>query len=632
MPHTHSSMAKVGKCPSGVVIVIPLSLVQVVSSPNLGGPSSPSLSRFHSSPGPPGLEDSEPSGPIGVYGSGGGGSAGPASPTAAAAAAYEAAPSELFIDSLASCRTEPSEDQEVAHIMAAMKAASAAATAAATAAGAVAPPRRRPSDDAPPLLAQASAVQPLTQVASSRSATPVQGGVAPHTATGGGGGAASRSTSPAPGHLHYQPHTKQAALAGGAASSPSLAAAAVVQAASSSATAKLTANRHTTVMSAPLTPPAASAAAAGGSSGDPFAAAFAHLGPAAANSTAGAGGAPELPLPLQPPLSHSAAGAPRLPHGHSADALPQVAGTSQQEAAAVAAASGCGSQTVVILPRMMSVNQGAIFQGPGAAGRAGGTTAGGAGASGMGLRPGSPGGHEAGGQQSSSGPLPKVALGHRGRGPPAHDTNTTTDHQPPAPDSSQHTTTSLLPAISGPSGPHHQNHHHQHGSHGKPTSTPPLNTTHTFRSSAALHHPHRAPLYAAPSTHTGRSRDLLGYISTSLVTPMDNVLGPLSGPGRASQQRTAHHPRSPGSRMVPGLGVSLRDLAGVNDVRVQQRRGEGGGSGDGGHGGGHHVGGVPLPLELDDGAPPLEDRALSAPSLQDINYILSRWTARCVTW
>ncbi len=602
----------------------PVSLPQVVSSPNLGGPSSPSLSRFHSSPGPPGLEDSEPSGPIGVYSTGGGGSAGPASPTAAAAA-YEAAADELFVDSLASCRTEPSEDQEVARIMTTTKTASAAAAAAAA-------PRRRVSDDAPPLLAQASVVQPLTQVASSRSATPIQGGFAQHPSAGGN---ASRSASPAPGHLQYHPHTKQAALAGGAAPSPSLAAAGVVQAASSSATAKLTANRHTTVMSAPLTAPATSSATAGGSS-DPLAAAFAHLGSTtAADSAAGAGREPQAALPPPLPLSHSAAGAARLPYGHSADSLPQVAGGSQQEspaAAAAAAGSGGGSETVVILPRMMSVNQGAIFQGPGAGAKAGGTAGGGAGAGGAGQRPGSPGGSEGVGQQPSSGPLPKVAVGPRGRGAPAHDASATTDHQPPPADASQHTTTSLLPAIPGSSGPHHQHHHHQHGSHNASSSTPPLNTNHAFRSTATMmHHPHRAPLYANPSTHTGKSRDLLGYISSSLVTPMDNVLGPLSGPGpgRASHQRTAHHPRSPGSRMVPGLGVSLRDLAGVNDVRVQQRRGEGGGSG-GGHGGGHGGGGgMALPLELDDGAPPLEDHALSAPSLQDINYILSRWTARC---
>lgn len=77
---------------------------------------------------------------------------------------------------------------------------------------------------------------------------------------------------------------------------------------------------------------------------------------------------------------------------------------------------------------------------------------------------------------------------------------------------------------------------------------------------------------------------------------------------------------------APGGGISLRALAGVD--------GPGDNGSDDQHGGGgkgrrqqarSKDDDVVLPLEVDTTAPPMADRKLSSPTLDDIQYILNRW-------
>ncbi|GIM00478.1 hypothetical protein Vretimale_5229 [Volvox reticuliferus] len=134
----------------------------------------------------------------------------------------------------------------------------------------------------------------------------------------------------------------------------------------------------------------------------------------------------------------------------------------------------------------------------------------------------------------------------------------------------------------------------------------------------------------------GASRELLGYFSSGpRLAPEFDDAGMIFTGGIGG--RPVRYGSPGGQRRGPGAGnggsaaaarriggVSLRDLAGVNGIYRDENRNPMGRNAASQRA----QEGPDLPLELDADAPPLQNRKLSEPSLDDLKYILTRWSKR----
>ncbi|GLC40200.1 hypothetical protein PLESTB_001149200 [Pleodorina starrii] len=143
--------------------------------------------------------------------------------------------------------------------------------------------------------------------------------------------------------------------------------------------------------------------------------------------------------------------------------------------------------------------------------------------------------------------------------------------------------------------------------------------------------------YGTQYGNGGTSRELLGYFSSNPRMATDSEDGGMvlfpGGIGGRPVRYGSGGPGGPrrqggggGGGGTPRLGgVSLRDLAGVNGV---PRDGAARGANARGAPAQKAPEGPDLPLELDTEAPPLQNRKLSEPSLDDLKYILTRWSKK----
>ncbi|GFR49562.1 hypothetical protein Agub_g11608, partial [Astrephomene gubernaculifera] len=448
----------------------------------------------------------------------------------------------------------------------------------------------------------------------------------------------------------------------GALPSPALIKTAVVQLASSEATAKLTANRLTTIMSAG--PLAAGSGATTASANKTTTAAAAAAAAASITATAAAtitssGGAADPSRAASAPAtdpSSSAATATTLTtqltvNRSQSQPRAQPSDPNTTPAAATTATSDPTTlskhlhENVIILPRMVFY-EGAAFESGGVNSPRGGLRQ----AAGLtavtsfsGSAPSSPRGSFRGAAAAGKGaasprgsngfPLPPMP----GRSPSSPNAAAS------LPVGSPHTTYAL-PAIPGSSSAGAAAGAAAGGSSSSPSSFSPPRQAQDGNApydqqqqQPQRSSPGRVRVMDAPAAayQFGVPRDLLGYYSTANKAFVPTGDGPVFTGGLGG--RGARYAAGGGNRQRGGDGggggqrryggVSLRDLAGVNGLPGRNRR-RGGGAGGGGAGK-PLVDGPELPLEMDTEAPPLANHKLSEPSLDDLKYILSRWST---TW
>ncbi|KAG2491594.1 hypothetical protein HYH03_010161 [Edaphochlamys debaryana] len=436
--------------------------------------------------------------------------------------------------------------------------------------------------------------------ASSMAAASLGAGMSNGTASMAGQAAAAAGTAGpllAAGQVHAppaSPYSRPAAAPGtpgtaGAVASPMLGANSIVQPASSPVTAAILASREAAVMSPGALAAAPAAAAAAGSAN----------GGVAGDEISGAASPQRMTGYADAAAAAAAVAAAAAANGGRAPTPPLIL-------------EGTTQDSVVILPKMVSMNQGAIFDsltngaalsprtgarlaalGPAAAAAAAAAAANisGGGVAGP-VRSVSP-------PAAQSGPLPPLAsypaLGAGGLSaslPALH----------------IHPTTST--SHNGAASPTHG------GQAQSPTNFRP-----TARSTLDV-----------PAGAAGVSRDLLGYfatetrIKTAGPTALDGYLFTGGIGGRAPRYGGSGGRLAAGAANHRAVGAwSLRQLAGVNDVprftlnhRMGRRRAASLKVDQG----------PDLPLELDASAPPLRHHKLSEPSLEDVQYILGRWTTK----
>ncbi|GIL49658.1 hypothetical protein Vafri_5967 [Volvox africanus] len=424
-----------------------------------------------------------------------------------------------------------------------------------------------------------------------------------------------RRMAPAPG----------AAGTAGAMLTPVLAATAVVQPAVSMETAKLCASRLTTVMSTGPMVDAAEANAGTLSGGT-------EAGNAAAGAGAGAGAravaaAARLSSPSSLPPSTSSSytrdhnnpryGSPVINFGGLTDTSPlrspPVTATASQD-------------NVVLLPRMV-VYETALLDATAAAG--------------SGSSPASPRGGAAG----VGGPTVRLAsLGPAAASAAAAAASAAVPAGPGVAATSGHSPTRILPALPGTAVAVAAAAAAAATAAGAGASAAAIAAANTVTSSSPPGSPRLRPpprmlrsMDAALPYHYGTSRELLGYFSSNprLASESDDAgmvfTGGIGGrpvrygsPGGQRRQGGGGSGNAAAARRI--AGVSLRDLAGVNGIYRDESRNPMG------RNAALHKAqeGPDLPLELDADAPSLQNRKLSEPSLDDLKYILTRWSKRSV--